>query len=67
MPFATNKTPEQLAAENAQKCKTMVSRAAGLLAKVSKKRGVHPDIKSHLKEVVTDLEQVAIAVGNPQQ
>lgn len=63
MPFATTKTPEQLAAEKKAKMGAFVDKAIALLLRLCKMRGVPAPLKEHiLNEVIPDLTNISAAV-----
>lgn len=64
MPYASNKTPEQLALEAKVKAKYLVDKAIKCLNQVAGKRSTHPDVKKELKRLVAEeLEPLSKAVG----
>lgn len=63
MPFASTKTPEQLAAEKKAKMGMFVDKAISFLQRLCKMRGVPAPLKAHLlDEVIPDLVNVSTAV-----
>lgn len=64
MPFASNKTQEQLALEAKQKSEALVKKAIKCVTQVSGKRTTAKEIKDHIKsEILPLLEALAHGVG----
>ena len=66
MPFASNKTPEQLEQEKKDKMKSMTGKAAVYVARVSKMRNKDerwPVLRARLVEISTELAQLSEELG----
>lgn len=64
MPFASNKTKEQLTFESKTKSATMLGRSIGFMEKVARKRDTPPEVKKRLKEIIEeDLVHLQKLVG----
>lgn len=66
MPFASNKTPEQLEQEKKDKMKAMTGKAAAYVGRVSKMRNKDPRwpvFKTRLSEIQTELSMLAEELG----
>lgn len=66
MPFASNKTPEQLEQEKKDKMKAMTSKASAYVGRVAKMRNKDPRwpvLKTRLVEIQNELMQLSEELG----
>lgn len=63
MVFYSSKTPDQMKKDRALKAATNIARAARILRKNGRKRGLAPEIKKHLAETADDMDALAKSVS----